>query len=391
VYIPRNKVKTNLYSDGSRFYRKSDNQPYVGPYHQLYDGTYYSGNNPDSLPRFEIIEQTDANLESYSEQNMPSEIKNAINIDDGNTNVIVNPPQVNVIAIDRDGDAETFRNVLPPPLGSYPPGREPFISRNYPNFVSSEELIQSYRFANPNVNIDNRFLPLPHIAFPTESDINLGVFDRYFCYKITTKEIIEVNKGTFKKITNSDPLYMYELFIAFSMSWVITGEKDSVFQTNLNTTRITQQRSNLPNNALLRYFKNNFNQFYNSYPGVIQINETKNIRKYPDGEGIPTTLAKVYQLGNQVSYTGNPNVPEKQNCANCIFNKNNYCNKWEALIKNTYWCVAYNGKYGKGRLLEAPPSGPVSTPVSTPMQPTYSPPSSPTPSTGGGFSGGGGY
>jgi hypothetical protein len=56
VYVPKNKVKTNLYSDGSRFYRKSNNQSYVGPYHQLYDGTYYSGNNPDSVPRFEIIE-----------------------------------------------------------------------------------------------------------------------------------------------------------------------------------------------------------------------------------------------------------------------------------------------------------------------------------------------
>jgi hypothetical protein len=54
--------------------------------------------------------------------------------------------------------------------------------------------------------------------------------------------------------------------------------------------------------------------------------------RYPDGEPIPTSLPDAYQPAD------NPMVPRGQNCANCGYYENGYCDKFSAPVRSYYWC-----------------------------------------------------
>lgn len=45
-YYPKKMVNTNLYTPGNEYVNSANGQPYSGPYHQMYDGSVYSGADP---------------------------------------------------------------------------------------------------------------------------------------------------------------------------------------------------------------------------------------------------------------------------------------------------------------------------------------------------------
>jgi hypothetical protein len=45
-YVPLSRIKTNLYTSGGEFVFTQNNQEYVGYYHQLFNGQYFSGTTP---------------------------------------------------------------------------------------------------------------------------------------------------------------------------------------------------------------------------------------------------------------------------------------------------------------------------------------------------------
>jgi hypothetical protein len=47
MYIPKNKVQTNLYTSGGEFIYLSTKTPYTGNYYKLYNGKYFTGKTPD--------------------------------------------------------------------------------------------------------------------------------------------------------------------------------------------------------------------------------------------------------------------------------------------------------------------------------------------------------
>lgn len=54
AYIPQNKIQTNLYTKGNEFtYLNSSNQ-YIGYYHKLYNGKYFTGATPNFSDKVEI-------------------------------------------------------------------------------------------------------------------------------------------------------------------------------------------------------------------------------------------------------------------------------------------------------------------------------------------------
>jgi starvation-inducible DNA-binding protein len=59
------------------------------------------------------------------------------------------------------------------------------------------------------------------------------------------------------------------------------------------------------------------------------------LRAYPDGEAIPDTLPEKYQLAT------NPEVPPGQNCGNCQYNQDGYCELFNAQIREIYWCARW--------------------------------------------------
>jgi hypothetical protein len=55
MYIPKNKIQTNLYTSGGEYILLSSGQDYIGSYYKLYNGKYYTGQTPNESNTLEII------------------------------------------------------------------------------------------------------------------------------------------------------------------------------------------------------------------------------------------------------------------------------------------------------------------------------------------------
>jgi hypothetical protein len=54
TYIPKNKIQTNLYTSGGEFTYLNNSLNYVGFYHKLYNGKYFTGETPNTPNKKEI-------------------------------------------------------------------------------------------------------------------------------------------------------------------------------------------------------------------------------------------------------------------------------------------------------------------------------------------------
>jgi len=55
AYYPKNKIKSNLYTQGGEFIYASNKESYVGDYHELSTGRFFTGKTPNSLNIKELI------------------------------------------------------------------------------------------------------------------------------------------------------------------------------------------------------------------------------------------------------------------------------------------------------------------------------------------------
>ncbi len=55
MYIPKNKIQTNLYTSGGEYTLLSSGQNYIGYYYKLYNGKYFTGKTPNDPETKEII------------------------------------------------------------------------------------------------------------------------------------------------------------------------------------------------------------------------------------------------------------------------------------------------------------------------------------------------
>ena len=46
MYYPKNKIKSNLYTNGDEYRTIKDLTPYTGPYYSVFTGQKYTGENP---------------------------------------------------------------------------------------------------------------------------------------------------------------------------------------------------------------------------------------------------------------------------------------------------------------------------------------------------------
>lgn len=67
-------------------------------------------------------------------------------------------------------------------------------------------------------------------------------------------------------------------------------------------------------------------------------------RRYPDGSPFAVRLPEAYQ------HASNPDVPENQQCLNCVhyIKSKSRCNFWEAKVKPQYWCQSWAGNEDDG-------------------------------------------
>jgi len=208
MYYPKSQIKTNLRTQGGEFIISGTNQEYRGYYYLISNGQAYSGKSPN----------------------------------DPTTQLLL-PNDQNPLVTTRQGDAESDTGVdftLSPPL----------IFTLPPDYVTSTNL---------NVSI----VPsLPKQSYPvvTENDYKLGEFQRYFIKKSNETKFIEISLEDYRKFVNRDTDVMFELYTPIQISWVLTGEKEQVYQTNQNIVAKAERDQNLP--GFTQYFRDRFTQFY---------------------------------------------------------------------------------------------------------------------------------
>jgi hypothetical protein len=188
-YYPKSQIRTNLYAEPGVLLVESSNIPYVGYYWANSKGEYWSGKTPQDLPNIRLIEVFDPE----NEEILPS-------INTFNVSIVVNT----------DPSYNSIKNIV---LGS---------PNNY-------QAVPSY---SPTL--------------PTPQDYQNGEFQRYFCKKTNEIKYIEINKEQFDKLVAQDPQIEFSLYQPFTITWIISGDKDIVAKTNRNIVELASFRQKLP-------------------------------------------------------------------------------------------------------------------------------------------------
>jgi hypothetical protein len=204
MYLPKSQLKSNLYTNGRDFIFKNTSLPYVGYYYKTSNGKYFSGKTPNETPTFELIQTNPNNSTSNLSDDLEIEnipIDNYYVIQDGYLN----------------STSLSFNQIPPtPPKQSYP--------------------------------------------IVTENDYTLGEFQRYFLKKGNEPKFIEISKEDYRKYINQDKDVMFELYTPIQINWMLTGDKEQVYQVNKSIVARAEHEQNLP--GFTQYFRDKFTQFH---------------------------------------------------------------------------------------------------------------------------------
>jgi hypothetical protein len=214
MYIPKNRIITNLNTEPGEFVYKNTRNPYNGFYWKSYDGKFFTGKTPNDTPVNEIVKLVD--------------------------NTTITNPNIPV--------AELYVT----------------LESSLENDIFTESDILNLDYASlKGINLSDpprKYLPSQYYPTPTQDDYNLGAFPRYFVVKANENIYLEVNKDTYDNINNQSPDWAWELYTPFSILWTLIGERDTVFITNRNITQLTEQR--LKRRGLQEFLKQNYLKFY---------------------------------------------------------------------------------------------------------------------------------
>ena len=214
MYIPKNRIITNLTTSPGEFVYKNTRNSYEGFYWKSYNGKFYTGKTPNDFPVNEIVKLVDDNI-----------------ITDIN-----NPTTELYVTLESSLENDVFTE-------------SDILNLNY-------AILKKINLSSP----PRKLLPSQYYPTPTPSDYNLGVFTRYFVVKANENIYLEVNEDTFNNIQNKSADWAWELYTPFSLPWTLTGERDTVFITNQNITQLTEQRTK--RRGLQEFLKRNYLKFY---------------------------------------------------------------------------------------------------------------------------------
>jgi hypothetical protein len=213
AYYPKNRIITNLYTNGNEYTIESTGQIYKGYYHKLYTGELFTGKNPQDGLNLKLIIQPII----------------------GSNDILSNLPQ-------SKGALE-------------PDDIDPIVDEVYQN---SANIYNEY--INLTGDPKTTFLPYPIVPQPTPQDYQIGEFRRYFAKKINEIKFIEINKDTYDNLNSQNSSWLWELYQVFFIPWSITGDKQTVATTNQNIVMLTMQRLKLY--GFDKFLKNNYTKFW---------------------------------------------------------------------------------------------------------------------------------
>jgi hypothetical protein len=136
-------------------------------------------------------------------------------------------------------------------------------AQDYPdNPQSSVVIIDPLYDYLTNSNSDNPPVLIPTYlpVTPTTQDYQNGEFQRYFCKKTNETQYIEINLDQFTKLKGKDPQILYSLYQPFTITWILTGDKEQVAKTNRNIVELISFKQKLPRFG--EYLKFNYLKYY---------------------------------------------------------------------------------------------------------------------------------
>ena len=207
MYYPKSQLKTNLFTNGEEYVYANTRIQYSGSYFKTGNGKIFTGTNPNNGPNNELLP-----------------------VD--NSSIPINDPN--------------YVETLPE---SY--------------YVIDEAYYYS-KGVNYNYLGTPPPLPIQQSPQPTEQNYGVGEFQRYFLQKANEKFYLETTNSEAKKYLEKSPSVMYQLYTPFSLPWVLTGDREEVYNINLKTVHRVQKSRKLV--GFESYFRGRYDQFYKETP-----------------------------------------------------------------------------------------------------------------------------
>ena len=165
----------------------------------------------------------------------------------------------------------------------------------------------------------NHILPQVYYPEPNEEDYERGQFQRYFVQKINElSKLYEIDETQYKEVNQDNKVGINKrLYQKFEIQWMLTG----IDATAINKSNIELQSKINPG----------INEYLENTMQFVKGDQRTEERYYPDGKIISAKLPIAY------------NIPEAQGqaCLNCKFRNRNFCSKWQANVRNLYWCKSW--------------------------------------------------
>jgi hypothetical protein len=200
-YYPKNKVQTNLYSNGTDLVKFLTLELYTGPYYKISSGKMYVGATPNSERYPEELVSLDAQI--------PEETEKIVN-------------QVTYSNVETNTTVSTYVGNL-----ENPPQRQ--------------------------------LIPVPHYPNPNIKDYKRGYFTRYFTKQINDTSFIEIDKTTYKNLNSKNSEYLWQLYYVTEIPWQIRGNATDVYKTNESVVYI-QEKNNFK--GLSQFLRKNYVKYY---------------------------------------------------------------------------------------------------------------------------------
>ena len=204
-YYPKSQITLNLYTNGSEYFPIGTKSPYTGYYYKLSTGKKYTGKNPNEGTGIELIPNTTLNGDSTNSLSTlpPNLINNTENLSDFNEDLLYYNNDVTLI---------------------------------YPNLDKF----------NP------RSTPSPYYSTPTQKEIIIGEYRRYFAKKTNEYIYIEISKETYTEFKSNSPTVASDLYNCLFLPWNIDGNGE------VNIKIVAQIERNNKWYGFTSYFRGNF-------------------------------------------------------------------------------------------------------------------------------------
>jgi len=211
-YYPLSQIKQNLYTNGGEYILSSTKEDYKGNYYTVSNGKKYTGKNPQDKPNILLIVL------------FPEPSKSTPNLVKNEENEIITLGDKFFTEGDIATDVENYNKL----------------------FLTSPRRIVPY--FNPTL--------------PTQKDLNLGQFNRYFCKKTNELKYLEIDKETYDQLKAKDPKIAWDLYEPASILWIINGDQEDTF--NANKFSVFKIEQNQRWYGFSQYFREDYLKYYES-------------------------------------------------------------------------------------------------------------------------------